>query len=62
MREVASPLNLTPARVWMAVIALEICAFSIITNKLAPVGMLSILTTDFHQTESGMGLAVITYG
>lgn len=62
MKEIALPLNPTPARVWIAVIALGICAFSIVTSELAPVGMLSALAADFHQTESGMGLAVTAYG
>jgi hypothetical protein len=55
MKEIALPLHPAPARVWIAVVALGICAFSIVTSELAPVGMLSALAADFHQTESGMG-------
>ncbi|BBQ68319.1 MFS transporter [Klebsiella quasipneumoniae] len=62
MKEIALPLHPAPARVWIAVVALGICAFSIVTSELAPVGMLSALAADFHQTESGMGLAVTAYG
>ena len=49
-------------RVWIAVVALGICAFSIVTSELAPVGMLNALAADFHQTESGVGLAVTAHG
>lgn len=62
MKEIALPLHPAPARVWIAVVALGICAFSIVTSELAPVGMFSALAADFHQTESGMGLAVTAYG
>ncbi len=62
MKEIALPLHPAPARVWIAVVALGICAFSIVTSELAPVGMLSALAADFHQTESGVGLAVTAYG
>ena len=41
MKEIALPSHLAPARVWIAVVALGICAFSIVTSELAPVGMLS---------------------
>ncbi len=61
MKEIALPLHPAPARVWIAVVALGICAFSIVTSELAPVGMLSALAADFHQTESGVGLAVTAY-
>ncbi|HBS7471116.1 MFS transporter [Klebsiella pneumoniae] len=62
MKEIALPLHPAQARVWIAVVALGICAFSIVTSELAPVGMLSALAADFHQTESGVGLAVTAYG
>ncbi|HAW44332.1 MAG TPA: MFS transporter, partial [Klebsiella pneumoniae] len=55
MKEIALPLHPAQARVWIAVVALGICAFSIVTSELAPVGMLSALAADFHQTESGVG-------
>ncbi len=47
MKEIALPLHPAPARVWIAVVALGICAFSIVTSELAPVGMLSALAADF---------------
>ncbi|MDN7221622.1 MFS transporter, partial [Klebsiella pneumoniae] len=46
MKEIALPLHPAPARVWIAVVALGICAFSIVTSELAPVGMLSALAAD----------------
>lgn len=55
----ASPV---PARAWVAVAALGISAFSIVTSELAPVGMLSMLAKDLNQTESGTGLVVTAYG
>lgn len=55
----ASPV---PVRAWAAIFALGISAFSIVTSELAPVGMLSALAKDLHQTESGAGLVVTIYG
>ncbi len=52
----------SPARAWIAVIALGISAFSIVTSELAPIGMLSMLAKDLQQTESGTGLVVTAYG
>lgn len=51
-----------PARAWLAVAALGVSAFSIVTSELAPVGMLSTLAKDLNQTESGAGLVVTAYG
>lgn len=55
-------INTVPARAWVAVTALGISAFSIVTSELAPVGMLSALARDLNQTESGAGLVVTAYG
>lgn len=55
----ASPVR---ARAWLAVIALGVSAFSIVTSELAPVGMLSLLAKGLNQSESGAGLAVTAYG
>lgn len=55
-------VNTVPARAWVAVTALGISAFSIVTSELAPVGMLSALARDLNQTESGAGLVVTAYG
>lgn len=49
-------------RGWLAVIALGISAFTIVTSELAPVGMLGMLATGLHQSEAGAGLAVTAYG
>lgn len=49
-------------RTWLAVIALGISTFTIVTSELAPVGMLSLLAGDLHQTESTAGLMVTAYG
>ncbi len=35
---------------------------SIVTSELAPVGMLSALANDLHQSQAGAGLAVTAYG
>ena len=62
MNHIALPINTTSPRTWLAVVALGISAFSIVTSELAPVGMLSSLAGDLHQTESSMGLVVTAYG
>ncbi|MGG7685748.1 MFS transporter [Klebsiella aerogenes] len=49
-------------RAWLAVAALGVSAFSIVTSELAPVGMLSALANDLHQSQAGAGLAVTAYG
>jgi len=49
-------------RIWVAVTALSVSAFSIVTSELAPVGMLSLLAKDLNQTASGAGLVVTAYG
>ncbi len=49
-------------RAWVAVAALGVSAFSIVTSELAPVGMLSTLAKDLNQTESAAGLVVTAYG
>lgn len=54
--------NSTSTRTWFAVIALGVSAFSIVTSELAPVGMLSLLAADLHQTEAGTGRVVMAYG
>jgi len=54
--------NSTSSRTWLAVIALGVSAFSIVTSELAPVGMLSSLAADLHQTEAGTGRVVMAYG
>lgn len=49
-------------RAWLAVIALGISTFTIVTSELAPVGMLGMLANGLHQTESAAGLVVTAYG
>ena len=46
---------------WLAVIALGISAFAIVTTELAPIGLLSPLAIDFGQTEARAGLIVTAY-
>lgn len=48
-------------RAWIAVGALGISAFAIVTSELAPVGMLTALAQDLGQTEAGAGLVVTAY-
>lgn len=62
MNDTVLQANPTSMRVWLAVAALGVSAFSIVTCELAPVGMLSALAKDLHQTEAGAGLAVTAYG
>lgn len=46
---------------WLAVIALGISTFSIVTTELAPIGLLSPLATDFGLAETKAGLIVTAY-
>ncbi|MFJ3456078.1 MFS transporter [Scandinavium goeteborgense] len=62
MNDTLLQVSPVPARAWLAVIALGISAFTIVTSELAPVGMLSMLAKDLNQTESGAGLVVTAYG
>ena len=52
----------TPSwRTWLAVIALGISSFAIVTTELAPIGLLSPLAAEFGQTEGSAGLVVTAY-
>ena len=62
MNDLVLQANPTPVRAWLAVAALAVSAFSIVTSELAPVGMLSALANDLHQSQAGAGLAVTAYG
>ena len=62
MNDLVLQANPTPVRAWLAVVALGVSAFSIVTSELAPVGMLSALANDLHQSQAGAGLAVTAYG
>ncbi|TCQ76549.1 putative MFS family arabinose efflux permease [Raoultella ornithinolytica] len=62
MNDSVLQVNPVPMRAWLAVTALGISAFTIVTSELTPVGMLSALAKDLHQTEAGAGLAVTAYG
>ncbi|MCS2171461.1 MFS transporter [Scandinavium sp. TWS1a] len=62
MNDTILQVSPVPARAWVAVTALGISAFTIVTSELAPVGMLSMLAKDLNQTESGAGLVVTAYG
>ena len=46
---------------WLAVIALGISAFAIVTTELAPIGLLSPLATHFGLTEAKAGVIVTAY-
>ena len=48
-------------RAWLAVAALALSAFAIVTTELAPIGLLSPLATEFGQNESTTGLVVTAY-
>ncbi|HBS5868855.1 TPA: MFS transporter [Klebsiella aerogenes] len=62
MNDLVLQANPTPVRAWLAVAVLGVSAFSIVTSELAPVGMLSALANDLHQSQAGAGLAVTAYG
>lgn len=48
-------------RTWLAVTTLGLGAFTIVTAELEPIGLLSAIAADFHQTESSVGLVVTVY-
>jgi len=56
------PDSRAPVRAWSGVVMLGISAFSIVTSELAPVGILSSLARDLHQSEAATGLVVTAYG
>jgi len=49
-------------RTWLAVVALGVSSFAIVTTELAPIGLLSPLASEFGQTEGRAGLVVTAYG
>ena len=54
--------HVTPTwRRWLAVSALAVGSFAIVTTELAPVGLLTPISIDLHQSESTIGLAVTLY-
>lgn len=56
-----APQEATSWRTWLAVTALGICSFVIVTTELAPIGLLSPLAAEFGQTEGTAGLIVTAY-
>ncbi|WP_205649026.1 MFS transporter [Alcaligenes aquatilis] len=48
-------------RTWLAVVALGVSSFAIVTTELAPIGLLSPLAAEFGQTEGKAGLIVTAY-
>lgn len=48
-------------RIWLAVVALGVSSFAIVTTELAPIGLLSPLAAEFGQTEGTAGLIVTAY-
>lgn len=48
-------------RQWLAVSALGVGSFAIVTTELAPVGLLTPIGVDLHQSEATVGLAVTLY-
>ena len=49
-------------KLWIALIILSLSSFMIVTTELAPIGLMSALAHDLHQTEGIMGLIVTGYG
>ncbi len=62
MNDTAIAPHAVPARNWVAIAALGLSAFTIVTSELAPVGMLNALATDLHQPAASTGLIVTAYG
>ncbi|MDR7345460.1 putative MFS family arabinose efflux permease [Pantoea alhagi] len=56
----AAPTSYTWRR-WLAVVALGISAFTIVTSELAPIGLLSALAQDFNQPQASTGIVVTAY-
>lgn len=50
-----------PWRIWVAVIALGVSTFTIVTTELAPIGILSQLADSFQKSEATTGLVVSVY-
>jgi predicted MFS family arabinose efflux permease len=48
-------------RIWLAVVALGVGSFAIVTTELAPIGFLSSIATDLGQSENKVGLIVTVY-
>lgn len=49
-------------KLWIALIVLSLSSFAIVTNELAPIGLLSALAHDLNQSEAITGLIVTGYG
>lgn len=56
-----TPQDTVSWRTWLAVVALGISSFAIVTTELAPIGLLSPLAAEFGQTEGMAGLIVTAY-
>ncbi|MGE4593318.1 MFS transporter [Alcaligenes sp.] len=50
-----------PWQIWVAVIALGVSTFTIVTTELAPIGILSQLADSFQKSEATTGLVVSVY-
>lgn len=48
-------------RAWLAVLALGVGAFSIVTTELAPIGLLTPIATDLARSEATIGFTVTAY-
>lgn len=62
MNDTVIATHAVPARNWIAIAALGLSAFTIVTSELAPVGMLNALANDLHQPAATTGLIVTAYG
>lgn len=51
----------TSWRIWLAVTALGVSSFAIVTTELAPIGFLSSIAEDLGQSENHVGLIVTVY-
>ncbi|RQR59474.1 MFS transporter [Burkholderia sp. Bp9126] len=48
-------------RSWLAVVVLGIATFTIVVTEFAPVGLLTLISDDLHQSPSTVGLLVTVY-
>jgi predicted MFS family arabinose efflux permease len=51
----------TSWRIWLAVAALGVGSFAIVTTELSPIGFLSEIAQDFGRSENSVGLIVTVY-
>lgn len=51
----------TPSRAWLAIIVLGLGAFTMVTTEFAPIGLLTLMATDFGRSNAELGLTVTLF-